>query len=132
MKFLIVEDEFISRRLLHRFLEAFGTVEIAVDGEEAVDAVRQAIEADEPYQLISLDVLMPKMDGHQALMLIRELETKFNLPTAKRAKIMMATSLHDGKTVLSAFKEQCDGFLVKPVDKDKLRALLTEFGLIAK
>lgn len=129
MRFLIVEDEFVARRLMQRFLEKYGEVDVAVNGEEALDAVRAALEEQQPYSLISLDMLMPKMDGHDALRRIRALEAERGVSPGKAAKVVMATSVSNPKTVLAAFKDQTDGFLVKPVDKQKLYALLEQFGL---
>mgnify|MGYP000957131206 CR=1 FL=1 len=65
MKALVVDDDFSNRLLLQRFLSELGEVNIAVDGEEAVEAVRLALATREPYQLICLDILMPQMDGFQ-------------------------------------------------------------------
>ena len=67
MKTLIVEDDFTSRLLLQEILKRYGAVHIAVNGREAVDAVRAAAESDESYDLICLDIMMPEMDGYQAL-----------------------------------------------------------------
>ena len=49
MKTLIVEDDFTSRRLLQRFLAPFSDCDVAVNGKEAVEAFRLALEAGQPY-----------------------------------------------------------------------------------
>ena len=46
MRILVVEDDYISRRLLCRYLEPYGTCEEAVNGHEAIDAIRRALAAD--------------------------------------------------------------------------------------
>jgi two-component system chemotaxis response regulator CheY len=130
MRFLIAEDEFLARRILQRFLEPYGTVEIAADGEEAFEAVKASLETQQPYDLICLDVLMPKRDGQATLTRIRELEAARGVPHGKGAKIIMATGLSDSATVLTAFREHCDGFLVKPIEHAKLLALMQQFGLV--
>ena len=48
MKTLIVEDDFTSRLLLQEILKSYGVVHIAVNGKEAVHAVREAMEARRP------------------------------------------------------------------------------------
>jgi CheY-like chemotaxis protein len=73
MKTLIVEDDFTSRLLLQEFLKSYGPTHVAVNGREAVDAVRAALEAGERYSLICLDIMMPLVDGHEALRQIRSL-----------------------------------------------------------
>ncbi len=53
MKYLIVEDDFAARRLLQRDLSNYGDCDIAVDGNEAVEVFRQAVDEKEPYELMS-------------------------------------------------------------------------------
>jgi len=67
MKTLIAEDDFTGRLLLQEILKRYGALHIAVNGKEAVEAVRTAMDAGEPYDLVCLDIMMPEMDGYQAL-----------------------------------------------------------------
>lgn len=73
MKTLIVEDDFTSRLILQEILKLHGPAHIAVNGIEAVEAVRTALESGEPYDLVCMDIIMPKMGGQQALKHIRSL-----------------------------------------------------------
>ncbi len=63
MKSLIVEDDFSSRLILLELLKSSGPTHVAVNGKEAVDAVRKGLEENEPFDLICLDIMMPEMDG---------------------------------------------------------------------
>ena len=119
MKTLIVEDDFTSRLLLQELLKSYGPSHIAVNGREAVKASR-AVKAGEPYRLICLDIMMPEMDGQQALKEVRRLELAEGIDVADGVKIIMITALFDGKNVMGAFRGACDGYLVKPIDKQKL------------
>jgi two-component system chemotaxis response regulator CheY len=130
MRILIVEDDFTSRKLLGALLAPFGECDIAVDGVEAVEAVRMAIDEERPYQLICLDIMMPKLDGHGALEKIRALEKSNGLTGNEGTRIIMTTALNDSQNILQAFRSQCEGYLVKPIDKAKLLGLLREIGLI--
>jgi two-component system chemotaxis response regulator CheY len=123
VKTLIVEDEFTSRALLRELLKRFGAPQVAMNGREGVEAVRAALEAGNPFDLICLDIMMPEMDGQEALRQIRTLETEAGIDAAKRAKVIMTTALADRNTVVEAINSQCDYFLVKPIDG---RALLDE------
>ena len=123
MKTLIVEDEFTSRALLREILKRYGVPDIAMNGKQAVDAVSAALQAGEPFDLICLDIVMPEMNGHEALKRIRQLEVEAGVETEKRAKVIMTTALADRSNVLEAIQGQCDYFLVKPIDS---RALLEE------
>jgi two-component system chemotaxis response regulator CheY len=69
---------------------------------------------------------MPEKDGHQTLKEMRALEEARKIAAAQGCKIIMTTVLGDVKNVAAAYSERCDGYLVKPIDKAKLMALLPE------
>lgn len=130
MKTLIVEDDFTSRLLLEGILKAYGPVHIAVTGREAVNAASAALAAGEAYDLICLDIMMPEMDGFEALKRIRGLEEARAILVPHGAKIFMTTALNELQNVIQAFRGLCDAYLVKPVDKVKLLGLLREHNLL--
>lgn len=130
MKTLIVEDDFTSRLLLQEILKRFGEIHIAVNGKEAVAAVRAAMEARAPYDLICLDIMMPEMDGSEALKRIREMEEAQGIISSRGAKIFMTTALDQMKNVFQAFYGLCDAYLYKPIEKAKLLEHLQALGLI--
>jgi two-component system chemotaxis response regulator CheY len=131
MKTLIVEDELTSRALLRELLKRFGPPQIAMNGKEAVEAVGAALAAGEPFDLICLDIMMPEMDGQEALKKIRQLENRADIAPEKRAKVIMTTAHADRNNVLTAIQSQCDYFLVKPIDGRALIEELRVLGLIA-
>ena len=120
MKILIAEDDFTSRVLLQEILKYHGTSHIAVNGKEAVEAVRIALEIGEPYDLICLDIMMPEMDGQEALSIIRQMEASAGAASTNRTKIVMTTALTDKANIISAAQHKCDCFLAKPIQKAKL------------
>ena len=63
MRCLIVEDDFISRRILQQLLSSHFECDVAVDGEEGVESFRLAHEEKKPYDRVFLDIMMPKLDG---------------------------------------------------------------------
>jgi two-component system chemotaxis response regulator CheY len=127
MRILIVEDDFVSRALVSALVAPFGSAEIAVDGSEAVEAVRTALEAKNPYDVIFLDIMMPNLDGHGALEKIRGLEEENQIPLEQGAKIVMTTALNDSKNVMKSFNNMADGYLVKPITKEGLLKQLKDF-----
>ncbi len=130
MKTLIAEDDFTSRLILQELLNKFGPVHIAITGKEAVEAVKLAIDMGEPYDLICLDIMMPEMDGQEALKRIRDREEMMGILSSEGVKIIMVTALGDPKNVFTAYMELCDAYLTKPILKDRLYGTLRKFGLI--
>ena len=130
MKTLVVEDDFTSSLLLQEILKRYGTAHTALNGQQAVEAVGTAIDSGEPYDLICLDIMMPEMDGHEALQQIRALEESKGIIAIKGAKIIMTTALDDSTNILASFKSSCDVYLTKPVDKAKLLGELRKLKLI--
>lgn len=119
--------EFICSNVLVRMLAKFGCVDLARDGREAVAAFQAAQEAGEPYELITMDVMMPEMSGQQALKEICKLETNSNC--THRAKILMTTAMDDIAIVSAAFRAECDGYLLKPIRIEPLDEKLAEIGI---
>ncbi|MGO9953275.1 MAG: response regulator [Dissulfurispiraceae bacterium] len=130
MKILIAEDDFTSRLLLQEMMKSYGLSHIAVNGKEAVAAVQLALKMGAPYDLICLDVLMPEMDGHEALKEIRLIEEDQGFVGKGRAKIIMTTSLADKTNVMKARDSECDYYLIKPYDRVKLQQALYTLNLV--
>jgi two-component system, chemotaxis family, chemotaxis protein CheY len=127
MKTLIVEDDFLSRKLMLAYLSPLGECDIAANGSEALEAFMMANDAGKHYDLITLDIMMPEMNGQEVLKRIRRFEEEQGLTAAK---IIMTTALRDADNVMTAFKNQCEGYLVKPIESEKLRCLLRELNLL--
>lgn len=130
MKSLIVDDDFFSRRILQTMLAGYGECHVAVDGKEALFAFKQALAEETPYDVICLDIMMPEMSGQEVLKKIREIEASKNILGSGSAKVIMTTALDDKENIKTAFREQCESYLIKPISKTKLINTLTEFGLI--
>lgn len=130
MRALIVEDDFTSRLILQKILQPYGEVHLAVNGKEALEAFCLAHQNKEPYDLMCLDILMPEMDGQTVLKEIRRIEAETGIHGYDGVKIIMISALNDRKNILSAFKSQCEAYLVKPVDRERLEEHLRAFKLI--
>ncbi len=128
-RILVVEDDFGSRKMMLKLLEEYGQVDSAVDGQAGLDAFRKAFEEDKPYQLVFLDIMMPRMDGHEALMLMRKEEQARSITPAAETHIIMTTVLEDPHNVVGAyFKGGATSYLVKPVQRSALRSELAKLG----
>lgn len=132
MRILIVEDDFVARRALKDILSSYGECDIVVDGEEAVQAFRLAWEEFHPYDLVCMDIMMPKMNGQEALRKIREFEKEIGIEGAKEVKVIMITALDDPKNVIEAYyRGGATSYIVKPIEKKKLLKEIQSFGLIS-
>ncbi len=131
MRVLIVEDDFSSRKILQTILSAHGTCDIAVDGKEAIDAYKASWLHNTPYDLICMDIMMPNVDGLQALAEIRKIEKEMEISDKNGVKVVMTTALDDPKTVVqSYYKYGATSYIVKPIGKQKLLKELEKLGLI--
>lgn len=111
---LLVEDNLVNQKMTHLMLSKAGyMIDIASDGQEAITKYTANPDA---YDLIFMDINMPKMDGFQATKLIRSFESKNAV--VKKIPILALTA-----NVLDDFKRKCsevgmDDFLTKPIKRD--------------
>lgn len=133
MKFLIVDDEFASRKKMEKIMSAFGDCISAEDGKSAMDAFRAALQNKEYFDLIFLDISMPYVSGIEVLSKIRDLEKRKSVPKEKQAKVLMITSYSDKESVITSMQAGCDGYMIKPFDIDmifeKIKKLFPSFSL---
>jgi two-component system, chemotaxis family, chemotaxis protein CheY len=130
MKILIAEDDMASRRFLGKFLSQYGECDMVIDGLEAIDAYMMSIKDKDPYDLICLDIMMPKVDGVRVLKAIRDLEIQKNVTPENKAKIIMTTALAETQYVQTAFEYGCEAYASKPIDTKKMQEVLVKLGLI--
>jgi two-component system chemotaxis response regulator CheY len=131
MRILIVEDDFVGRKIMHQLLLEYGQCDVAVDGLEAVKAYDLAWAAGEPYDVMFLDIMMPNMSGHEALKIIRDKEKERGVAPQKEVKVIMTSALDDVKNVTqSFFQGGASAYLVKPIERRKVIEELRKLGLI--
>ncbi len=131
MRVLIVEDDFSSRKILQTIISNHGTCDIAIDGKEAIEAYKTSWLNSTPYDLICMDIMMPNVDGLQALAEIRKIEKEMDVKEKDGVKVIMTTALDDPRTVVeSYYKLGATSYIVKPIGKQKLLQELEKLGLI--
>ena len=130
MRVLIVEDDFASRRLVQMLVSRFGSYDVAVNGNEAIELLKIAFDEGSRYDLVCLDINMPEMTGHEALEKMRQIEASHGVEGLDRTKIVMTTAYDDAENIVSAFREQCDAYLVKPIGTEKFDQMLKSLSLI--
>lgn len=132
MRVLIAEDDFASRLFMEKFLSRYGECDVAVNGIEAIDAYVHSINEGNIYDLICLDIMMPKLDGIEALKSIRDIEKQKGISEDKKVKIIMTTALNDNATVLKAYDAGCEAYAWKPIETDKFILVMENLGLVTK
>lgn len=130
MKTLVAEDDFITSQVMREIMLSFGECNIAENGKLAVNAFAEAINSGTPYDLIFLDIMMPELDGQQVLAKIRDIETEQGIAGLDGVKVIMTTALDDFENIKTAFQNQCEGYIVKPIDKDKVVKKLYELNIL--
>ena len=128
MKILLAEDDFASRKFMSKILDKYGEADITVNGLEAVDAFLMALDDDERYDLVILDVMMPMLDGYQVLSTIRKFETERNFEPEERTRVIMTTALNEEVNVKKAMEIGCDAYVGKPVNVERFAMLLSKMG----
>jgi len=127
---LIVEDEFLSRKLVGHYIEKFGAYDVAVNGEEALKAVSASYDDGRRYDVVFLDIMMPDKNGLEVLKEIRAIEAARGVGVSDGLKVIMTTALGDAKSVMEAFRNQCEAYITKPYTEEAFATQLRKLGLI--
>jgi PAS domain S-box-containing protein len=127
LSILVAEDNEINALLMRSLLGRLGHhAVITTNGEEALESWLAADSAGAPYDLVLMDIQMPKLDGIETAKRIRTREAGQRV---RRTPILALTANTLVEDRYACFEAGMDGFLVKPLDRDKLADALT--GLVA-
>lgn len=111
-KILIVDDDTTNIRVLENYLllENY-RVRSATNGIEALEILEK-----EKFDLILLDIMMPRMSGYEVLNSIRKQYTTYELP------VLMLTAGTQNRDIVTAFQSGANDYLTKPIDRQELTA----------
>ena len=129
MKVLVAEDDMASGKFLTKLLTKYGEVVLARDGIEAVDSFVKAATSNSKFDLVCLDIMMPKIDGYKALESIRNAKRKLGIPRISRCKIIMISALDEGFDSSYA-SDDYDEYICKPIDIVKFDSIIKKMGLV--
>ena len=119
LRALVAEDNAFNRRLLETFLQNEGIeVEAAVDGEAALERL-----AESPFDLVFMDVHMPKVDGFEATRRTRE-----EVPGGAALPIIAVTADVFSEEHAELVSAGVDDWLFKPINAERLRAVLERWA----
>ncbi|MBN1604113.1 MAG: response regulator [Chitinispirillaceae bacterium] len=132
MRILIVDDDVTSGLVMQKMLVRYGETTITSDGRQALDVFKEHIKGKKPFDLMFLDIMLPEMDGQEVLKNIRDFELENAITGSDGIKIIMTTALDDNKNIISAFRSQCEGYIVKPVSLTKIKNQMNTLGFTEK
>lgn len=130
MKTLVVDDELVSRSKLQALLKRYGPCDAAEHAEVALRMLQEAAEIGSPYGLVTIDINMPDIDGHELLRSLRKWEQAHqNMTDGHTVRVLMVTAMRNPKDVLSCFSEGADWYLAKPVRPESLDDAMQRIGI---
>ena len=91
MRYLIVDDNEVNRELLLDILAEHSDCDIAEDGERAIESFRRALQGGQSHDAVCLDIMMPGINGHVTLEMIRCIERQHALYGSSGVKVIMTT-----------------------------------------
>ena len=114
-RILVVDDNKTNRMILTKNVEALGSrVDVVSSGAKALESLRNAHRAGDPYHIVLLDMQMPGMDGEQTARAIK------SDPGVKDVKILILTSMGQRGDAARLEALGCSGYLLKPVKQQML------------
>jgi CheY-like chemotaxis protein len=118
LSILVAEDNEINALLMRSLLSRLGhKAVITTNGEEALESWLSAKSAGSPYDLVFMDIQMPQLNGIETTKRIRMLEAG---QPGRRTPILALTANTLVEDRYACFEAGMDGFLIKPLDRDKL------------
>jgi two-component system chemotaxis response regulator CheY len=129
MRILIAEDNETCSLMLSTMCKLYGSVTAVADGEALIRTFTTALVKNQPFDLVCLDIMMPGLDGQACLRCIRAVEHGFGRTGGAGIKIIMTTSIDARDSIMMAFRAQCEGYLIKPVNWQSLTEAFTKIGI---
>jgi two-component system, chemotaxis family, chemotaxis protein CheY len=121
---LLVDDSMAIRQTVQKALNSAGytNIDVASNGNEALDKIKDAITANQLYKIIFLDWKMPDMDGLAFLKICR---SDLNL---KDVAIIMLTAVTDQKSLILAMGSGATSFMIKPTSAEAILKKVEQVG----
>ncbi len=118
---LLAEDALDNQKLLALYLRQAGAaVDVAADGVTAYEKARGAADAGRPYDVVLMDVQMPRLDGHHAAARLRN--------DGYHGTIVALTAHALAEERAACLAAGCDDFLAKPVEPESLIAMIARYA----
>ena len=128
MRILVADDDFVNRRFLEKIFEGYGEVNVVDNGMTAVDEAVAAIDGENYYDLICLDIMMTRLDGYKTLEAIRSAEAKYNVSSDNKVKVIMISALDEVTVDSTQVCNDYDAYICKPIIIKKFEKLMSKLG----
>ncbi len=128
MKILVVDDELVSRKKMETILEKFGQCTGVATGLQALTHFSKALKKGKGFNLVTLDISLPDMEGTEVLSRLRGIEQQENIREDGKVKVLMVTSHADQETVLLSIVAGCDDYIIKPFSKETMEEKIRKIG----
>jgi osomolarity two-component system sensor histidine kinase NIK1 len=123
LEILLVEDNLLNQRIVTFSLKKYNhNVVIANNGVEAIDLFRER-----KFDVILMDIMMPVMDGIEATVKIREIETSENIERRTPIIALTANTMDNDRDKCISFG--MDEFMAKPFDIEKLKTIFEDLKI---
>lgn len=121
-KILVAEDNHVNQEVIKRMLnlEEINNIDLACDGQDAFDKVQSLVEQNDSYDMIFMDIQMPKVDGLLSTKMIRR-------DLNYKGSIVALTAFADDSNIKECLEAGMNGFLSKPIKRPKLKMILEEY-----
>lgn len=121
-RILVAEDNHVNQEVIKRMLtlEGVDRIDLAADGQDAFDKVKELQDKGEHYHLIFMDVQMPKVDGLLATKMIRK-DLNYQYP------IVALTAFADDSNIKVCLEAGMNGFLSKPIKRPKVKTIIAQY-----
>ncbi|KAG0671899.1 Histidine kinase osmosensor [Maudiozyma exigua] len=122
LKILVAEDNHVNQEVIKRMLnlEGINNIDLSCDGQEAFDKVKEMNADEEKYDIVFMDVQMPKIDGLLSTRMIRQ-ELDYKYP------IVALTAFADDSNIKECIEAGMDGFLSKPIKRQQLKTIIKQY-----
>lgn len=119
-KILVAEDNKVNQEVIKRMLrlEHWNNVTFACNGEEAFELFSKSVDHNERFDIVFMDVQMPKLDGLACTKLIRQIDNQ--------VPIIALTAFADESNVKECLSSGMSGFLSKPIKRKSLRKIVAQ------
>ncbi|MGD9209833.1 MAG: response regulator [Desulfobacteraceae bacterium] len=125
MRILIIDDEIAALTKMKILLTPYGKCTLCTNGVQALKIYSKAIDDQQPFDLITIDIHLGEVNGNELLGQIIQLETDKNVPVVKK---IMVTASGTAENLVTAYGKGCDAFLVKPIKRDALDQKMSALG----